>query len=363
MKKNLIIASLIAAGLALWLISGLFVEAPERLPGASDTVLQESSHRTMRVRVAEYHAQQRTLTHILRGKTASKRQAQVSAETTGRVVARPVERGDSVAAGDLLCELALDEREVAVAEARASLEHAAIEYRGAKELHNKDLLSEIGIADLAAKLAAAEANLERQKLNLQRRFIKAPFDGVVETLHMDVGDLAAQGSPCATLLGMDPMLISANVSERDIGFIELGQSVTARTSTDQQLQGTVTFVGRQSDPTTRTYPVEITVPNPDLQLRAGLTTVVSVASETVLAHRISPALLTLNDAGVMGLRAVDDRNHVAFHPVSIVEDSAEGAWVTGLPSIVNLITVGQEFVSAGELVEVERASAVTASRL
>lgn len=361
MKKNLIIASLIAAGLTLWLLSGLLTEGPEPLADTSDMVVDEAPSRSMRVRVAEYHAQQRTLTHILRGKTASKRVAEVSAETSGRVVARPVERGDHVAAGDLLCELALDEREVAVAEARAALAHADIEYRGAQELRDDDLVSEIGIAQLAAKLAAAKANLERQELNLQRRKITAPFDGVVETLHLDVGDLAAMGSPCATLLGMDPMLITANVSEREIGYIELGQAVTARTSTDAKLDGKVTFVGRQSDAVTRTYPVEITVANPDLLLRAGLTTVVSVASETVLAHRVSPALFTLNDAGVMGLRAVDDSDRVVFHPINVVEDSPAGAWVTGLPSIVRLITVGHEFVSQGERVEVEAATPATAS--
>jgi hypothetical protein len=44
------------------------------------------------------------------------------------------------------------------------------------------------------------------------------------------------------------------------------------------------------------------VPNPDYRLRAGLTTVVSVETETVLAHRVAPSLFTLDDDGVIGLR-------------------------------------------------------------
>ena len=351
MKKNLFIATLIGAGLLLWLLSGIFSSGPEPTLDTKSAALIEPDRTLPSVRVMRFNAEQRTLTRLLRGKTTSKRSAQVSAETTGRVIARPVERGDHVAAGALLCELAVNDRQASVQEATAALSKADIEYRGALELKDRNLLSDVGIAQVAAELEAARADLARQKLNLERTRIVAPFDGVVETLHMNVGDLASVGAPCATLIDLDPLLISANVSERDINFIAVGSAVTARTSTDEKLVGEVTFVGSVSDETTRTYPVEITVPNPDYHLRAGLTTVASVETQTVLAHRVSPALFTLNDEGIIGLRAVDQDSRVVFHPVTIVEDAADGAWVTGLPGVVRLITVGQEFVSSGQRVE------------
>ena len=71
----------------------------------------------------------------------------------------------------------------------------------------------------------------------------------------------------------------------------------------------------------------------------------------VLAHRVSPALFTLDDAGALGVRAIDQDNRVVFYAVDVIEDTPEGAWVTGLPSAVNLITVGQEFVLVGQLVD------------
>jgi multidrug efflux system membrane fusion protein len=364
MKKNLITATLIGTGVLLWLLSGLFADTPAPIEDTASSELIAPDHAPLRVRVTQFNAEQRTLTRILRGKTAVKRSAAVSAETSGRVIARPVERGDHVAPGDLLCELAVDDREAAVEEARADLARAELEYRGAQELKGKNLLSEIRIAQVAAELETARAALERAQLNLDRTRIVAPFDGVVETLSMDVGDLATPGAPCATLIDLDPLLISANVSEREIDFITVGSPVTARTSTDQRLRGEVTFVGSQSDPATRTYPIEITVPNPELRFRAGLTTVVSVETQTVLAHRVSPSLFTLDDDGVMGLRAVDRDNRVVFHPVTVVEDAVDGAWVTGLPGVVRLITVGHEFVSTGERVEVLDTSTppATASR-
>lgn len=364
MNKNVVTASFIAAGLLLWLVSGFFVEKPERIPDTRSSSVLPQANQLTRVRVVQMNAEQRTLTRVLRGKTASKRAARVSAEISGRVVARPVERGDRVETGDLLCKLAIDEREAEVREATANLSRATIEYDGALKLKDRNLLSEIRIAQLAAELETAKAMLDRQTRRLSRTSIVAPFAGVVENLHMDVGDLAAIGAACATLIDLDPMLIAADVSEQDIGFITIGNSVSARTSTDQRLSGKVTFVGSQSNETTRTYPVEITVPNPDYSLRSGLTTVVSVATETVLAHRVSPALFTLDDAGVVGLRAVDRANRVVFHPVKVVEDAPDGAWVTGLPGVVRLITVGHEFVSSGQTVEVQDMSVApaTASR-
>ncbi|MFK7830748.1 MAG: efflux RND transporter periplasmic adaptor subunit [Congregibacter sp.] len=356
MRKNLFIASLIGAGLLLWLLSGALAERSEPLPDTRSAVLVDNQDAPTLVRVEQLNAEQRTLTRVLRGKTESKQTAQVSAETDGRVVARPVERGDRVESGALLCELAPDERKADVLEAKARLASAEIEYRGAQELRGKQLVSQISIAQLAAALESARANLARQELNLARARIVAPFSGVVEELHMDIGDLAAVGAPCATLIDLDPLLIEASVSERDIEYISVGSVVRARTSTDQRLEGQVTFVGSQSDPATRTYPVEITVPNPDYRIRAGLTTVVSVETDTVLAHRVSPSLFTLDDTGVIGLRAVDRNNRVVFHPVTIVEDATEGAWVTGLPGVVRLITVGQEFVSDGQLVQVQASS-------
>lgn len=361
MKKNLLIASLIAAGILLWLMSGLLRD-PETAADITDSaVLAPSGNAPMRVRVSDFQAQQRTLTRILRGRTGSKRTAMVSAQISGQVIARPVERGDRVSEGQVMCELAVDEREAILAEAEAELERARLEERGAKELKQRDLLSEINIAQVKAELAAAEARVERERLNLRRTKITAPFDGVVETLHLEVGDLAAVGSICATVLDLDPLLITANVSERNVGEIEVGDTVTARTSTDQKIEGAVSFVGSMSEDTTRTYPVEVTVPNPDYRLRAGLTTTISVNTDTVLAHRVSPALFTLDDEGHMGLRAVSRDNRVVFHSVKVVEDAPDGAWVTGLPGIVRLITVGHEYVSEGQQVQIEMVGAAPAT--
>jgi len=212
MKKNLFIATLIGVGLLLWLASGMFSPGPAQIPDTKTAALSDEGQALPRVRVIQFDAEQRTLTRILRGKTTSKRIATVSAETTGRVVSRPVERGDRVAAGAVLCELAVNDRQASVEEARSALSQAEIEYRGALELQDKNLLSKIRIAQVAAELEAARAGLVRQELGLERTKIVAPFDGVIETLHMAVGDLASVGAPWATLIALSPLLHSPTVA-------------------------------------------------------------------------------------------------------------------------------------------------------
>lgn len=356
MSKNIISATIVAVGLLLWLGSGLFFgeSAPSEHPAlaAQDPAgIGAPASAAAQVRAEIIKSEARTRFLVLRGRTESKRSVEVKSEIAGTVVSRPVERGMRVQEGELLCEVAVDDREAAVAEAEAALEDARIEYEGSLKLKEQGLQSQTAIAAAAARQEAARAQLRRQVLNLERTRITAPFSGVVEDLHMNTGDYAMPGSACATLIDLDPMLVSADVTETEVESLRLGGRVSARTSTGREIEGVVTFIGKQSDPVTRTYAVEITVENPDYSIRSGLTVNVRFGLGEVQAHRISPALFTLDDQGEMGVRTIDKSNRVKFHTVRIIEDGPEGVWITGLPRTTRLITVGQEFVSAGQLVE------------
>ncbi len=236
-------------------------------------------------------------------------------------------------------------------QAEAALTDAEIEYQGALKLKQQGLQSETAIARAASRLATAEADLERQSLNLQRTEILAPFAGVVEELPVNIGDYAVRGSVCATLIDLDPMLVTADVTETEVESLSLGDRVEGRTVNGRQVSGLLTFIGKQSDPVTRTYPVEVTVENSDYSLRSGLTTTLRITLEKVPAHRLSSALFTLDDRGEMGVRVIGDGNVVEFHKVQVIEDTPQGVWVTGLPETTHLITVGQEFVLAGQTVD------------
>ena len=357
MRKNLKVASIFAALVLLWLASGLFSEPKAPVPNLLDAMASMSDSSLPSVVIEEIRAESRTRRRVLRGKTVSKQTASVSTEISGIVVSRPVERGARVSEGQVLCEIAIDDRAALVTEAMATLTQAEIEHDGALALQGDNLLAEAQVAQSAARLESAKANLLRRELDLRRTKVTAPFSGVVETQPLVVGDLARVGDVCATLSNLNPIRVEVSVSERDVGALRLGEGASARTSNGEYVEGTITFVGSQSDDLTRTYLAEITIPNPDYEIRAGLTAVVELPGEAVKAHRVSPSLFTLNDAGVLGLRTIDRENRVEFYPVSILEDSPDGAWVTGLPERARLITIGHEFAAEGQIVDARATAA------
>ena len=355
MSKNVISASIVAGLLFLWLGSGLWVERPSGPAPVtvveSGPVQQPAIATLSKVRVQLTKAEPRNQSVVLRGRTEAKRIVDATAEISGQVVRRSVERGEQVSRGQLLCEIAIDDRAMAVEEAQAALNKAEIEHEGSLRLAAQGLLSEVAIAASAARQEAAEAQLERQTLNLARTQITAPFDGVVEDFHLDEGDYAMPGDACATVIDLDPMLVTAQVTEEQVEHLRLGSVVQGSTRMGRSLEGALSFIGNQSDPVTRTYAVEITVDNRDYRLRSGLTVSLRVMLDEIQAHYITPSLLTLNEQGDMGVRLIDTSNRVVFSAIEIVEDGPDGMWVSGLPDSAALITVGQEYVTVGTTVD------------
>src|SRR5690606_32460540 len=141
------------------------------------------------VRVAHLEARSFGEQVRVRGQTKAFRLVDVRAETSGRVVATPVERGARVNEGDLLCELAVDNRAVDLQEARSRMEEAQLEYDGAVDLQDRGLQSRVGLARLKATLDASVAAYNRAELALQRIRITAPFAGIMESRSIEVGDL------------------------------------------------------------------------------------------------------------------------------------------------------------------------------
>jgi len=117
------------------------------------------------------------------------------------------------------------------------------------------------------------------------------------------------------------------------------------------MAGKVRYVSPSSEPDTRTFRVEVELPNPDGIARDGVTAVTRLALPVEKAHKISPAILTLSDEGIVGVRAVDGDDKTAFYPVKVLGGEDDGLWVGGLPEEVTVIVVGQEYVGDGETVQ------------
>jgi multidrug efflux system membrane fusion protein len=355
MRATYLWAIAIAFGLIAWLGSGqLNKEAVVYDESITQRNIQErsllSDQAPTQVRVVRSQAQTKTRLASVRGKTENKRTVDVRSELQGRIVKRAVERGQTVAPGDLLCALAIEDRQAALVESQQQLAQAQIDFDGAKRLQARGYYSESAIAAARARLASTQAELKRRELTLQKTSITAPFAGFVENVHLEVGDFATPGAPCVTLVDQNPMLLVGRVSERVVQQVKPGMTATGIIGGRENVSGPVTFVGQQDDPATRTYAIEIELDNRDKQIRSGLTAEIKIPVAETLAHKVSPALFSLDDRGGYGIKVVNDDNIVEFYTVSVVSEDADGVWVEGLPNTATVITVGQELVVSGERV-------------
>jgi len=302
----------------------------------------------------------------VRGRTQAQRHVQVRAEQAGRIVSDPVPRGTRVEAGDLLCEIAVDGRDKALEEAIARREEAELEYRAALDLQNRNLQSEIQVAQLSTAVEAAETAVARAELALANTRMLAPFSGKVEQRTVEIGDLLNVGDMCASVLDDDPMLLVGLVPEQNVDRVSVGAEVNAELLSGRRLTGEVTFLASAADPVSRSYRVEVTVDQSDQPIREGITTEMLVNAAEITAHRIPSSALSLDDSGEIGVKLIDDDNEVFFSNVEIVGDETDqmnpSVWVTGLQGTVTLITVGQEVVFPGQVVEADFSWANNSSR-
>ena len=323
------------------------------------------------VRTTTYVAQPYAIEVSLRGRTEAKASVGAVAETSGIIDTVHVTKGQEVAIGDLLCTLDQGTRAAAVAQAKAglaqaeaSLSQAQADFDTNAELRSKGLASANSARGVAVALTAAqagvtsaEANVENAEAEFDRTEIKAKVAGIVQAPLAVAGAMLPQGQPCATIVQLDPMLFIGQVPEARVGLAKLGLDAVITTVTGQEVKGKVTFIAATADPATRSFPAEIELPNPDGSIRDGITATAVVNMGVAPAHLIPQSSLTLDADGVLGVSTVED-GAVKFVPIEIASDTRDGVWVLGLPVAVDVIVIGQEYVTDGQAVD---ATNVTAS--
>ena len=363
---------------------------------SSDVAGEEAADKTPRVGVVAVKSTASDIANaiILRGQTEAARQVDVRAETSGLVISDPLRKGAFVEAGTILCQLDVGTRNASLAEARAALAgaqarlpetqarvveararvtEAQINLNAARKLGQDGFASDTrvasseaaaesaeaglqaaisGVASAASSIESAEAAIAAVEQDIERLQISAPFDGLLETDAAELGSLLQPGSACATIIQLDPIKLVGFAPETEVNKLEVGAVAGALLASGDEVTGRVTFLSRSADPTTRTFRVEVQVPNSDLSIRDGQTAEILVQAAGTAAHMLPQSALTLNDQGALGVRIVDQDNIVTFNPVTLLRDTADGVWLAGLPDQAEVIVVGQEFVTDGVAVDV-----------
>lgn len=298
----------------------------------------------------------------LNGATEANRQVRLKAQVEGQVAEVLKQEGADVKTGDVIMRLDVRDRKAQVAQGKALLEQHRVEYAAAQKLNKEGYYSNVRLAQSKAQYEAAKAQLAAAQEAYDNTFLRAPFDGVLEELSAEVGDLVGRGfvvngdDSVAMVVEYDPIVIVGQVPQQRRA--ELVQDLPAAITLfgNQRYEGTIRYVGTVTNPDTRTFRVEVAVPNPEGKIPIGVSAEMRLPAGETMAYDIPPYVLSQDDTGKVGVKIVDDEGIVRFQHVELLGDSENGFWVGGLPERIRLVTVGQNYASPGQSLEVPQAS-------
>ena len=354
MKKSIFIAFIIVVAATLWILSGVLNvdnpknEAPETTSEASNAVKQPP---IPQVRVKALSAQTMNDETEVTGRTQASRQVIIRAETEGSIASLNVKKGQKIQTGAVIAKLRVKDRGAQLEQARQLLKQRQIQYNASKELAEKGYNSRVRLAEKEAELGSARAQVKQAQEELSNIIIKAPFGGFINQQMVEIGDYVNRGSDIIEVVDLNPIEITGFLTEKQISNVKQGQPIAAKLLNGEVVEGNITFIAAAANKDTRTFEMEMTVPNNQGIIKEGLTAKILVPFKEDKAYKISPSILSLTDDGRIGVKIVTSDNKVEFKPVQLLKDTPDYLWIKGLPDQVKLITVGQEFVNEGQTVD------------
>jgi multidrug efflux system membrane fusion protein len=412
MKKSIILAFLILAVTVGWLASGqignvnanddndkqLKVDKIQEI----DENIQEDIN-TIKVETKKFIAEQIDQSITLQGQTIYNKKIDVKSEITGNITSINFSRGDRVNKNDKLLNISIENRKEILASISKDIDRLNkeliineknrdnllsknseliklydIEYMSAKQLIDKGLSSksklslasfnlanaksdqidinlkyESQLSNLESQIASYKSQLKQINLDIESTTINAPFDGIITSKNIEISDYVNPGGILLTIVNLNPIKVQGYLSEFDVNKVNLNTKAFIENSNGIKKIGEITFISPSAETSTRTFEIEIEADNNDLSFKSGITASISIEGSELLAHKIPPSILTLQDDGTIGVKGLDNNNKVVFYPIQTVKDTVDGMWVSGLPKESNLIISGQEYVTIDQLIEVK----------
>jgi multidrug efflux system membrane fusion protein len=349
MKASRIVAvSLVVAAIG-WVASGHLVpheSAESRAAIRPNT----AAPKPFRVAVAETRLVPHSRKLILSGRTEADKKVTITARTGGILTEMRVRRGQFVKQGEVIAVLSDDAREAQVAQATALFNQRKSELEARRKLIEQGNMPRLEAMNLEAQFKSAEAVLAQAVAERDRGVLRAPWDGIVsDTAEVGGAALSFTGAPVAQMVAIDPLLAVVEVSETRLAGLKVGDPAEVRLVNGQKVAGRLRYVAKTASATTRTYRVEVELPNPNNAIPDGITAEVAIPMAPVPATRVPRSALTFSSSGDLGVRVVEG-DKVGFFRVAPVEDDQNHMWVAGIPDGAQVIVQGQDFVREGQTV-------------
>jgi len=290
------------------------------------------------------------------GMVESKDNILVSPKSMGEISSVYVTEGQSVVKGQVLAQIENAIILHSVDEAKSSLELAKTVYERQKSLWDQKIGTEIQFLQAKNTKESLEKRLATLNEQLDMTKIKSPIQGTVDAVNIKVGENAAPGAPAFRVINTLDLKIKAKVSEAYVTTIKKGNTVKVNfPDLNKTIDATVSFVGRNIDVLTRSFPIEIELPS-SADLRPSMTAVLRIVFQSEPQAICVPINLVqeINGQKVIYVMETDGKNVVARRKVieigGVYDNLAEVK--SGLKAGDKIITVGYQGLNDGEFIKI-----------
>jgi membrane fusion protein, multidrug efflux system len=232
------------------------------------------------------------------GVVAARATADIAFQVPGKLMAVRVDEGDRVRQGEVLASLDVTDYALALDQARLTHDRAVDEARRARVLNASDGIAPNDLDKVVNAEAQAGVTVALARKRLRDTQLASPLSGIVARRNADPGETVPAGAQIFSIVDLDVVHVRVAVPESNVGAISVGATarVTIPSLGDTVFSGRVRLVGVAADPVTRTFAVEIAVPNPTLRLRAGMVAEASITAPGSTTILTVPGAAIVRDA-------------------------------------------------------------------
>ncbi len=280
----------------------------------------------------------------------------VSAEAMGVITSVLVKEGQRVQRGQVLAQIENKITLRSIEEVKSGLQLATTIYEKQKNLWDQKIGTEVQFLQAKNNKEGLEKRLATLNEQLDMARIKTPINGTIEQVNVKIGENAAPGAPAFRVINTTDLKIVASVSEAYVTSIKNGDKVKVSfPALNKEIDARVTFVGRNINPLSRSFPVEIDLPSL-ADLRPSMTAVLRVIFNTEEEALCVPinVVQEINGKKIVYVAEMDGQQLVArrkeIEVGGVYDNLAEVK--SGLKQGDKVITVGYQGLNDGEFVKI-----------
>lgn len=290
----------------------------------------------------------------VRGNVQSRTNVNISSEMMGQLVSVNVVEGQRVRRGDVIAELDSESLTKTIKELHTQIEYATTIFEKRERLWAKKIGTEIEYLQAKNNKESLENQLETTLTQLDKTSIEAPFSGTIEQVPVKNGEVVQPGMPVAFLVSNNNMYITSEVSESYIGKFKVGDEVEVTfPALKETFTSKISSVGNVINPASRTFTVEVRLPNVREYLKTNLVAIVKLVDYASEDAVVIPSRIIQEDLQGNFIYTVQNEQARKVHVQLGYSYDNRTEVVSGLMGGESIIDKGNRSVAEGTVVEIQ----------